>query len=876
MEEKKLVKYLSPLNVWALAIGCSMSWSAFILPSSTVIPLAGTIGTAVGYILGSAMILIIGLNYLALMKKFPDSGGAFSCIKNIFGYDQAFLNAWFLLLTYVAIIWANSSGLTMIVEGMFGNALEIGFSYKILGDEVFLGEIIFSSVVMIFLAWLCINRKTLAKNIQTILAVTFTSGIVLGAIAVTFHHEGGLESFKPYFNHNLDVAYQIFNVVALSSWAYVGFESIAHSHEEFDFPQTLVRSIVLGSIATILVLYALLGEISVSIFPNRYSSWDAYFNDLPWLEGVENIPTFYAVSQAMGSFGIRLFEVAALGIVITGIIGGYIAASRLVFAVARDDVIPKWFGKLSDDGTPRNAIKFVCILSLFEAVVGKTFNSWTIDLLSISAGFVYTYISGAAYRVAKDENNLRGQIFGIIGLVFSMTFLACLLIPNVLAILTIKTGSYLILCLFGISGFLISSRLLKKDRLKRFGKSIIVYVAMLFLIFFSSLMWMRQSADRAAEFATINLQNFYHRTIIYYGIHRDRISQGLDLKNIDEIFSGVKDTIHLHIELQMIVISLGLAVMFSIYMTTKHRKEVSERRREQLKLRNEELEQFASVDQLTGLTNKRASEENLSRICLESHGALLIIDLDSFKLVNDLHGHAMGDEILIAFAEIIRDIFEPSDFEGRLGGDEFIVFCYDLLDEDQIAQKARSINSRILEEAKRLMGEDMNIPLGASLGGVLVPLDGRDFVDLFKKADRALYSVKQAGKHGFKFFTESMSEVEIENSLLSIEMILSERNQSESARVLSFEDFKTIYRHLKRKNSSGCILLITLSDPNATDELVALLQSTLKQSDSIMQGAQSQIMILLSDVEIEDVDKIVEQIQKISPVELKFESNSIK
>ena len=283
-----------------------------------------------------------------------------------------------------------------------------------------------------------------------------------------------------------------------------------------------------------------------------------------------------------------------------------------------------------------------------------------------------------------------------------------------------------------------------------------------------------------------------------------------------------------------------------------------------------------SVDALTGLMNKRCSEETLSQVCRESCGAMMIIDLDSFKLVNDLHGHSMGDQILIEFAKIIRNNIDSNDLAGRLGGDEFIAFCHDVLDEKIIAKKSQAINDQIFQTAKRLMGSDMNIPLGASIGCVLVPLDGSDFVDLFKKADKALYSVKQHGKHGFKFFTQDLSTKEIEDSLLTIELILSERNQDESASLISFDDFQTIYRHLKRKNSPSCILLLTLSDPSESNDLLELLKSMLGQSDSIVQSGQNQFMVLLCDVGVEDVDKIVRKIQEISPVSFKSECNSIQ
>ena len=78
-----------------------------------------------------------------------------------------------------------------------------------------------------------------------------------------------------------------------------------------------------------------------------------------------------------------------------------------------------------------------------------------------------------------------------------------------------------------------------------------------------------------------------------------------------------------------------------------------------------DLKKSSTTDALTGLLNKASSEVELTKICKNSLGALLMIDLDSFKLVNDIHGHAMGDKVLISFADILRAAFRPSRKNGR-------------------------------------------------------------------------------------------------------------------------------------------------------------------------------------------------------------------
>ena len=278
----------------------------------------------------------------------------------------------------------------------------------------------------------------------------------------------------------------------------------------------------------------------------------------------------------------------------------------------------------------------------------------------------------------------------------------------------------------------------------------------------------------------------------------------------------------------------------------------------------QDLKKTSSTDKLTGLFNKGSSEEELKKICKKSHGSLMMIDLDSFKLVNDIHGHAMGDKILIAFADILRATMRSTDLIGRMGGDEFVAFCHGVYDESSIASKTQFINEKITEAAKKLMGEDMNIPLGASIGCVLVPQAGTDFVELYKKADKALYIVKQNGKHGYNIFNEDAPEENVETvvTLSQIEMILSERNKEPGAYILPFESFRNIYRFLKRTRAGYgktiCIVLLALKRTvdgekiplkHAGEQFIECLHNTLRRGDVISQNGSNQFLVLLTNTD---------------------------
>ena len=289
------------------------------------------------------------------------------------------------------------------------------------------------------------------------------------------------------------------------------------------------------------------------------------------------------------------------------------------------------------------------------------------------------------------------------------------------------------------------------------------------------------------------------------------------------------------------------------------------------------LKMVAEHDPMTGLLNKANAQKTLGELCLHASGTLMMIDLDSFKLVNDIYGHGMGDRVLIRFAEIIRSAIRASDVAGRMGGDEFIVFCKDIKDDALIAEKTRQINEGIVASAKEFMGENFNIPLGASIGAVCVPEEGTDFAELYKKADKALYRVKQNGKHGAAVYHGETAETEeagkskeISTSIEGIRMILEERNRQKGAYALSSDHFLCVYRYAVRviENNHKTFGLVLFSlrpvsgaaEQDAIDHFGEVLGSSLRRSDVYTKNGKTQYIALLTEADGENRKVILDRV----------------
>ena len=170
-EVNGLSRYLSPLSVWALSFGCAVGWGSFVMPGTTFLPDAGPVGTVIGILIGAVVMFIIGMNYCYLMNKYPDAGGTLTYTIKSFGYDHGFLSAWFLILVYVAIMWANASALPLIGRNLMGNTFQFGFHYSVLGYDVYMGEVLLSLVAIIAVGFICMKGKRLAVGLQVIFAL---------------------------------------------------------------------------------------------------------------------------------------------------------------------------------------------------------------------------------------------------------------------------------------------------------------------------------------------------------------------------------------------------------------------------------------------------------------------------------------------------------------------------------------------------------------------------------------------------------------------------------------------------------------------------------------------------------------------------------
>ena len=174
----------------------------------------------------------------------------------------------------------------------------------------------------------------------------------------------------------------------------------------------------------------------------------------------------------------------------------------------------------------------------------------------------------------------------------------------------------------------------------------------------------------------------------------------------------------------------------------------------ELKRLQEQVEYMARHDQLTGLPNRFLFQDRLAQALVQSKRrkaqfALLYLDLDEFKAVNDSFGHEAGDTLLSVVGQRLLRCVRESDTVARMGGDEFTVVLSDIEGAENASHVAGLIVEDLGQPIATLPGQTTTI--GASIGITLYPQDGQDAALLLAKADRALYQAKRQGGHGFRF-----------------------------------------------------------------------------------------------------------------------------
>ena len=588
-----LRRTITPLQAWALSIGTSIGWGSFVITSNTYLAGAGPVGSALGMGIGALVMLVIAANYYDLMRRYPEAGGVYSYVKNVFGHGDGFLVAWFLSLTYLAILWANATSLPLFARYFLGDVFRYGRLYTLFGYEVWLGEALLSILAILGFSLLSMKHGKLSLRLNALLALVFTLGISICFFAAAF--AGGMKEIEPRFIPDADILQQVARIAFISPWAFIGFENITHAAEEFSFPVKRSFRVLTVSVIITTLLYIFVTLLSVAAYPPEYENWLAYIRDLDNISGIKGLPAFYAAQHYLGSTGVWLLMLSLLALIFTSLIGNTYALSRLFYALAKDRILPEKAARLSPRGLPENAVVIICAVSLFVPFLGRTCIGWIVDVTTVGATIVYGFVSAAALRTGLKENAPRETVCGTLGLFVMLLFAFFLLLPNLFFGVSMETESYFIFILWSMLGLFYFHRINLNDATHRFDSAIHVWVGLLSMIVFMAVVWMGKVYERGTLSTLLTVHNYYGARQLTETTYTSDPFLVHEITNFHQLILKVSFSV-------LGLFALSMAAM--IWNYTQLRRSAQEAKRELGTARS-----LAYTDPLTGVKSKHAFVE---------------------------------------------------------------------------------------------------------------------------------------------------------------------------------------------------------------------------------------------------------------------------
>lgn len=440
-----LQRQLSPMNVWAIAFGCVIGWGSFINPGKKFLPNSGVAGTAIAMVLGALVMVIIAFSYAYMVPKYPKAGGEFTFTKMCFGRNMAFVCGWFLVVAYLTNVPMNSTAIGLIVDGLDGSAdiLKFGFHYSIAGFEIYMGEMILAMAILLLFGYLNIIGVKKAGFVQSVLSSLLVICVFTLAVSGLVSAKAKGINMQPIWGFDKAAAMAanattenigefarkgtsgvisaILATFAIAPWAYVGFDAIPQAAEEFNFSFKKVSLIMVVAIIFGCFVYTSNNTVSAAALAN----WPDRVMAGEWV-------LLVAAEELLGTFGKVLIGVGVSCAVLSGIMGFYLASSRLMYSMSRDGYLPACFGVVDKKyGTPKNAMIFCMIVSLSGPILGREALGWFVDMSAIGAsiGYFFTCLSTLVTVRRDGDGTPFLKAMATVGVCFSVLFMILQLIP---------------------------------------------------------------------------------------------------------------------------------------------------------------------------------------------------------------------------------------------------------------------------------------------------------------------------------------------------------------------------------------------------------------------------------------------------------------
>lgn len=426
-------KKLGPSEVFSILLGAIIGWGSFMLPGSRFLPEAGVINTSIGIFAGTLSIVIIEYSYRFMMSQGINEGGEFTYVFKYLGKKHGFVVGWFLFLAYLTLVPLNAMAFPMAIGKLFEGGLEFGYLYTVAGDSVYVGEILVSTIVILF--FMMINLKGIKQSgrVQLVIVISLISCIAMVLVGMILNSDHTAFAKNYITDYKFDFG-QVAGIFAITPFLFIGFDAVPQLVKDMGVSSKKASFMAVSALMIGMICYLSLNlATGLAYGPDEALGYD-------WALGS-------GVIQYLGNIGYIILVIALLGAVSSGINGFMVCSSKLIGAMAKERILPEKFSVVNQGGTVKYAVIFVSFISFLACFFGREVVVWIVDMCSLGAAVTYFYVCFITYRLS-DNNFTRNTAF--IGAGLSVFFGALLLVPISPAALSMPPLVFLIIwCIAG-------------------------------------------------------------------------------------------------------------------------------------------------------------------------------------------------------------------------------------------------------------------------------------------------------------------------------------------------------------------------------------------------------------------------------------------
>lgn len=420
--QPSFLKTLANLDVLALGFGAMIGFGWVVLTGDWLTG-AGTAGAILAFLVGGAIMCLVGLVYSELVAAMPHAGGEHNYLMRGMGPHWALLGSWGITGGYITVVAFEAVALPRTALYLFPELNRVPL-WTIAGSQVHLTWALTGSIAAAIITWINIRGIKIASLVQTFV-VTFL--IAVAAVMLVGAFAGGQTSnTEPLFAGG---AAGLIGVLVMVPFLFVGFDVIPQSAEEARIPPRQIGKLVVVSVLMAIAFYVIIvATTSLAMPADQLAA-----SDLATADGL--------IALLGHSAWGKIIVAGGLAGIITSWIAFLIGSSRLLWAMANSGMIPQWFGKLHPRyRTPVNALLFIGGLSVAAPFFGESMLSWAVDSGSPSIVIAYFLVSVTFLLLRRSEPLMvrpmrvggagnRGQIIGILSALFTLA-LAALYLPG--------------------------------------------------------------------------------------------------------------------------------------------------------------------------------------------------------------------------------------------------------------------------------------------------------------------------------------------------------------------------------------------------------------------------------------------------------------